>query len=176
MADQTVLPVATQLLSCLTDALATNPNPPMNYSFRTGDNVWPDFNANQDECCEGLAYVRVARIYPSGGENTFPAADELFRPCSPLAWGVTFEMGVWRCEPQPTATELVSTAQWTATATQVSNDWEAMTRAACCLRDALDLADPGTPVYMGEWAPLNAGGGCVGGMMNVSVQVMACTC
>jgi hypothetical protein len=72
--DQTVLPVAQQLLACLCEALSTNPNPPAQCCLRVGDVVYADFNQYQDQCCDGLAYVRVVRIYPT---SEFPSQTEV---------------------------------------------------------------------------------------------------
>lgn len=173
MPDITVFPVAQTLLTCLTEALGTNPSPPQNYCLRTGDVVFADFNQNRDECCEGLAYVRVARIFPSDDE--FPVEQATWRPCHPLAWAAELEMGVWRCEPQQTPTELPSCEEWTSITQIVLNDWEAMTRAMCCLTSS-DILDRGDPVFAGTWAPLNSGGGCTGGAMPVIVGRRACSC
>lgn len=173
MADTLVFPLAQELLACLTTALSSNPSPPQNSCLRAGDVVFPDFNQYRDECCEGLAYVRIARIFPSG--DVFPVEDGAWTPCHPLAWGAELEMGVWRCEPQQTNTELPSCEEWTTTAQLVANDWEAMTRAMCCFKDSQVLL-PGDPVFMGSWTPLNSGGGCTGGRMPILVGVLACSC
>lgn len=175
MPDTQVFPLAQELLACLTEALGTNPNPPANYCLRSGDTVIPDFNQYTDQCCEGLAYVRIARIFPSVAE--FPVEEATWTPCHPLAYGVELEMGVWRCEPSVPnpAVDVPSCEQWTnATQTQM-NDWDAMTRAACCFKDS-PLLMPGDPVFEGIWAPLNSGGGCTGGAMPLLVGILACKC
>lgn len=175
MADNMALPLANQLLECLCDALATNPNPPAQCCLRVGDVVYADFNQFQDQCCEGLAYVRIARIFPS---HEFPAQLETWTPCTNLQFAVELEMGVFRCEPQQETVDLPSCDAWTATATQVANDWEAMTRAACCLDEQLqaDPATRGNPLIMGVWQPTNSGGGCTGGTLSVIVATMNCAC
>lgn len=173
MTDNMVLPLANQLLACLCDSLAANPNPPLNCCLRVGDVVYPDFNQYQDQCCDGLAYVRVSRVYPS---LEFPSQVEIWTPCADMALAAELEMGVFRCEPQQGATELPSCDEWTATATQVANDWEAMVRAACCLDGQLQVSSPGTPVLIGVWQPANSGGGCTGGILPITVGVMNCSC
>lgn len=170
MTDNMALPLANQLLTCLCDALSTNPNPPAQCCLRVGDVVYADFNQYQDQCCEGLAYVRITRIYPS---HEFPAQLETWTPCANLQFAVELEMGVFRCEPQQGTVDLPSCDEWTATTTQVANDWEAMTRAACCLQDQLPVGDP---LLMGVWQPMNSGGGCTGGILPVIVATMNCAC
>lgn len=171
MTDSMVFPQAERLLTCLCNALATNPNPPLNCCMRVGDVVYADFNQTQDQCCEGLAYVRIARIYPSS--QAFPVEDETWTPCHPLAWAAELEMGVFRCEPQQGLSTLPSCDDWTNTAEQVANDWEAMTRALCCFTDGLA---PGDVALAGVWSPLNSGGGCTGGFMPIRVGVLGCSC
>lgn len=174
MTDNMVLPLAEQLLECLCEALDANPNPPANCCLRVGDVVYADFNQYQDQCCEGLAYVRISRIYPS---FEFPAQTEVWTPCSNIALAAELEMGVFRCEPQQTdPAALPSCEEWTGTTTQVAHDWEAMVRAACCLEQQLMVSSPGTPLLMGVWQPLNSGGGCTGGQLPVMVGVMNCAC
>lgn len=175
MADLQIFPLAQDLLTCLTTALSTNPSPPQNSCLRAGDVVVPDFNQYRDLCCEGFAYVRVARIFPSVDE--FPVEEATWTPCHPLAYGAELEMGVWRCEPQVPNPEvdIPSCEQWTDTAQLQLNDWEAMTRAACCFKSSTNLGK-GDPVFQGTWAPLNSGGGCTGGAMPILVGVLACNC
>jgi hypothetical protein len=168
--DNMVYPLAQQLLACLCDALAANPNPPVHCCLRVGDIVYADMNQIEDQCCSGLAYVRVVRIYPS---TEFPAQTEVWTPCVHIQLAAELEMGVFRCEPQQNMTTLPTCDEWTATTEQVANDWEAMLRASCCFE--ADLI-PGTPMLMGMWQPLNSGGGCTGGQMSVTVGVMNCAC
>jgi hypothetical protein len=172
--DQTVLPVAQQLLACLCEALSTNPNPPAQCCLRVGDVVYADFNQYQDQCCDGLAYVRVVRIYPT---SEFPSQTEVWTPCAHTSIAVELEMGVFRCEPQQLErVDLPSCDEWTAVATQVADDSQAMMSAACCLDQQLMVTSPGTPVLMSVWQPMNSGGGCTGGTLSVFVGLMNCAC
>lgn len=168
-----VLPLANRLLACLCDALADNPNPPLHCCLRVGDVVYADFNQTQDQCCEGLAYVRISRVYPS---FEFPTQTELWTPCAHIALAAELEMGVFRCEPQQGTTSLPSCEDWTSVTTQVANDWQAMLAAACCLDEQLQIESPGTPALLGTWQPMNSGGGCTGGTQTVMVGVMNCSC
>ena len=174
MTDQVVFPVAEQLLACLCDALSENPNPPAQCCLRAGDVVFADFNQYQDQCCDGLAYVREVRVYPS---MEFPSQVELWTPCAHTALAAEYEMGVFRCEPQQVdSVELPTCDEWTAVAQQVANDRQAMVSAICCLDEQLRISNPGTPVLMGVWQPLNSGGGCTGGTLSVLVGLMNCAC
>lgn len=171
--DEMVFPLAEKLLACLCDQLATQPQPPLNCCLRVGDVVYADFNQYQDQCCQGLAYVRISRIYPT---NEFPAQLEVWTPCADVQFAAELEMGVFRCEPQQKGIDMPSCEEWTDTATLVANDWRAMVAATCCLDEQLRLESPGTPVLSGVWQPLNSGGGCTGGMLPILVGVMNCAC
>jgi hypothetical protein len=66
-------PVAQELLTCFTAQLGQLASPPKYIQMRVGQETGPLLGANVDECCAGLAWVRIANIYPSW--NSFPAAD-----------------------------------------------------------------------------------------------------
>jgi hypothetical protein len=164
-------PVANQLLACLTDQLATLPNPPANIQLRVGQDTGPLIGPNIDECCAGLAWVRIAGIYPSW--DSFPAADNTWLPCGPLAYAVVLEMGVAFCMPWSDSEESFdnldppSQADWaTAFNTQMVHQTLMRRAAACCFLPTQRRA-------VGEWTPLPVEGGCTGGKMTVTVSVMA---
>lgn len=165
--DTLVFPLAATLLNCLCAALAANPDPPARCCLRVGDEVRQDLSVYEDECCDGLAYVKINRVYPS--TDNFPEQDLTFLPCGPFAYGVDLEMGVFRCAPTSDASTLPTCAAWTAAARQVANDQQAMRAALCCLRENLEQ---GAPVVIGEWTPLGPSGNCVGGTQTVTVQVV----
>lgn len=151
---------AQDLLSCLEDQLTSSPNPiPVgNICLRVGE-VPFDFENGADLCCQGFAWVRVVRVYPS---VRFPAQVEDPVNCITTSWGVDLEMGVMRCMPFERDCDI-----WTAATLLVDQDASSMRKALCCYRPTI-LSDLVLP---GEWVPVGADGGCIGGTMQVSVQI-----
>jgi hypothetical protein len=165
------LPVAQQLLTCLTTQLATTTSPPKYVQLRVGQETGPLIGENVDECCAGLAWVRIANIYPSW--DSFPAEDNTWLPCGPLAYAVVLEMGVAFCMPWSDSGDTFdnmdppSTADWaTAAATQMVHQTLMRRAAKCCWLPTQRRA-------VGEWSPLPVEGGCTGGKMLVTVSVPA---
>ena len=172
MADTLIFPYANKLLQCLCDAVQANASDlypaPRICCLRAGETVALDItDAQVDECCLGLAYVRIDSLYPTGSStNLFPSpsSDVPFNKCAPYAWGLTMEMAVWRC---------VGTAdcdQWNYVAQRQMLDAKSMREALCCFMSDLD---PGT-VSATPWQSKGPEGGCVGGTMNISVQIDNC--
>lgn len=164
-------PVALELLACFTAQLQQLPSPPANIQLRVGQETGPLIGPNVDECCAGLAWVRIANIYPSW--DSFPAADNDWLPCGPLAYAVVLEMGVAFCMPWSDSEDSLesadppSAADWaTAFATQMVHQTLMRRTAACCFRPTQRRA-------VGEWSPLPVEGGCTGGKLLVTVSVPA---
>jgi len=165
--DMTILPVANQLLDCLCTEIAQVPEPPASCCLRTGLAVVPGISLTEDECCSGLAWVRVVSSYPS--EQSFPEQDGVPNGnCAPQWYAVVLEMGVVRCGPSWNAEEMETCADWTTVSGYVMNDDAAMRRAFCC------LPVEGMAKVMGVWEPLPNEGRCVGGTRTVTVQVPNC--
>lgn len=165
------MPVAQQLLTCFTAQLNELAAPPKYIQLRLGQETGPLIGPNIDECCAGLAWVRISSIYPSW--DSFPAADNTWLPCGPLAYAVVLEMGVAFCMPWSTSDDTLdnqdppSTADWaTAAATQMVHQTLMRRTAACCFLPTQRRA-------VGEWSPLPVEGGCTGGKLLVTVSVMA---
>lgn len=124
-------------------------------------------NCCEEDDCEGQAWVRLVRVYPS---DRFPAAGAQKTAC-PIQWAAVVEVGVVRCAPTlnnqgevPTCEELA------ASAAGVHADMVAMYRAVgCCGLDSDE-------VVLGEWSPIGPEGGCVGGRMTATVAIAACLC
>lgn len=157
------------LFDCFCTELATAPNPPMHCQLRVGlDPVAADFDQFTDYCCEGLAYLRVIRVFPSG--DNFPARDEVAIPCQPLAWGVEAEMGVFRCLPaEPNHMNPVA---WQDAFEQVQFDVEAMVRASCCWKVHQEANNPNWLTYFWrDWFPFSNQGGCGGGAISLTAQI-----
>lgn len=165
------LPVAQQLLACLTGQLQTLPVPPKYIQLRLGQETAPLIGENVDECCAGLAWVRIANIYPSW--DSFPAPDNTWLPCGPLAYAVVLEMGVAFCMPWSDSSDSFenrdppNTQDWAIAASTQMRHMTLMRRAAaCCWLPTQRRA-------VGEWTPEPVEGGCTGGKLLVTVSVPA---
>ena len=169
--DPIATPVATALLSCLTAQMNELPSPPARIEIRAGAEGGPLIGPNVDECCAGLAWVRVASVYPSW--DSFPSPDNTWLPCGPLAYAVVLEMGSAFCMPWSDSDQAMdnmdppSTADWATAHTTLMQHQTLMRRAAaCCWPHTVRRA-------VGEWNPLSVEGGCMGGTLRVTVSVMA---
>jgi|SRR5262245_7601721 len=165
--------MATKLLTCLCDAVTVNASDlypaPQICCIRAGETVALDItDAQVDECCLGLAYVRIDNFYPTGGVgSTFPSPSSDFPldRCAPYAWGVTMEMAIWRCIATPATCDV-----WNFVAQRQMLDAKSMREALCCFMSDLDPR----VVAITPWQSKGPEGGCIGGTMNVSVQVDNC--
>jgi hypothetical protein len=79
VADPLVMPLAREMLDCLAQEIAKVASPPLYVGLRPGSLVDFLLSTNgQDECCQGLAWVRPDSVYPSSGyAEPFPAQDEV---------------------------------------------------------------------------------------------------
>lgn len=171
--DQVVMPLAEELLACFEQELAKVTFPPASVGFRPGAVTDLLLSDNQNECCDGLAWVRIASFYPSG--TRFPLQDEDPISTTPTAWGITLEMGVARCSPTPPPTMIPTNAEWESVVRNVMDDAAAMRRALCCFIQ-LDSTRRKGYVLPGDWQPIETSGGCAGGTMLVTVRGPACDC
>jgi hypothetical protein len=169
--DPIATPVANALLACLTTQMNTLASPPARIQLRAGAETGPLIGPNVDECCAGLAWVRVAQVYPSW--NNFPGPDNDWLPCGPLAYAVVLEMGTAFCMPWSDSDDAFdnvdppNTADWSdAFGTLMTHQTLMRRAAACCFAPTQRRA-------VGEWNPLSVEGGCTGGTLRVTVSVMA---
>jgi len=169
--DLIATPAATALLACLTEQMNTLASPPARIQLRVGAETGPLIGPNVDECCAGLAWVRVADVYPSW--NSFPGPDNDWLPCGPLAYAVVLEMGSAFCMPWSDSGDTFenldppSTDDWqTAFGTLMQHQTLMRRAAACCFAPTQRRA-------VGGWSPLSVEGGCTGGTLTVTVSVMA---
>lgn len=172
ISDPLVMPLAQELLACLDQEVVKVENPPLHIGLRPGTVVDHLLSTSEDECCDGLAWVRPAGFFPSSA--TFPAQDEAPLPKGTSAWAVTLEMGVVRCAPTPDATSIPSASDWEDVTQAVMDDAAAMRRAICCFIDAKQGRT--RRVLPGLWQPLSVQGGCVGGILPVTIMGPACDC
>lgn len=166
--DPVAQPILDALLLCLETEVAKVPHPPASVCMRPGDRVDLLVAQGRDECCEGLAWVRLAQIYPSA---QFPAADEGYQKCL-RGWAVVVELGVARCAPVGDERRLPSCDEWTETTNLTTADAAALRRAAMRLKTLEDFRF--TMTVPGAWEPMTTEGGCVGGAMLLTVQAMPC--
>lgn len=173
-ADPLVMPLARELLDCYAIEIAKVADPPEWVALRPGTVVDHLMSTSHDECCQGLAWVRPAGFHPSSG--TFPAQDAV--PIGDLpgtrGWAVVLEMGSVRCSPTPGASSIPMNTQWDTVVQAVMDDAAAMRRAICCFIDASSSRKKRT--LPGSWQPLAVQGGCVGGVLTVTVLGPACDC
>ena len=160
------LDLADALLGCLEVALAGNPNPPARLCLRVGEEVRQDLSLTEDECCDGLAYVKINQVYPS---TTFPQILEDPTNCAIDYWAVDLEMGVFRCAPTGSLEQVATCEQWNAAASQVAYDAAAMRAAASCFRD---VQAPDDELLVRPWLPVGPNGGCTGGTQIVTASYM----
>lgn len=151
---------AQALLSCLEDELSIleDPIPSKNICLRVGEIPF-DIENGVDICCEGFAWVRVNRIYPS---VDFPQQLSQQYTCNHTSYAVELQMGVMRCMPFEKDCNI-----WTLVALRADEDAAAMRRALCCFFPTVATED----FLAGEWVPVGNDGGCIGGTMNVTVGV-----
>jgi hypothetical protein len=168
--DLVATPLAMRLLVCLGEQVAQLEKPPTNVMLRSGNQVNFLMSLTKNECCSGLAWVRVAQISPSSGNN-WPAQDQTPQRCGTQRYAVELEMGVVRCAPVATAQAIPSDDRWNISAVDTLADFAAMDRAICCFLDGFGgLALPGA------WNPIAVQGMCVGGSMSITASANPCNC
>lgn len=167
VADAGVTPIAEGLLAALEVEIGQVPVPPATVCLRPGDRIELLLATARDECCEGLAWVRVVNFYPS---TNFPNQDVTYSPVSPMQWAVVLEVGAARCAPTPDADTIPSAGEWNATAREVFDDAAALRRAIVRFMQS----DIDRMCLPGIWTPMTVEGGCVGGSVQVTVAMPAC--
>lgn len=166
--DPVAQPILDALLLCLEMEAARVPNPPAAVCMRPGDRVDLLMAQGRDECCEGLAWVRLAQVYPS---NAFPIPNEGYVKCL-TGWAVVVELGIARCAPIGDEHHLPSCDEWTATVNDTTADSAALRRTWMRLKTIDDFRF--TMTVPGTYEPMTTEGGCVGGAMLLTVQAPAC--
>ncbi len=172
VSDPLVMPLARDLLECYDLELLKIDQPPVYVQLRAGNVVAHLLSTYQDECCEGLAWVRPVTFVPSSG--AFPVQDPAPVKGGVRAWAVTLELGYVRCAPVGDENTIPTADEWDATVQGVMDGAAAMRRALCCFIDAEPRRSG--RVLAGAWQPIEVQGGCVGGIMPVTIQGPACDC
>ena len=166
--------VADALRACLDVAFTGDTGKPAEICHRPGAEVPFSLGLTQDECCSGLAWVRIAGIEPV--QDPQSAEDANASPCDIYGRRITLEIGVARCNPFGTSQAGPDCDTWTELALRMDQDAVRMRQAVCCLSTALlnDTVSGVERVRAGAWEPLEASGLCAGGQMTVVVW-MDCT-
>jgi hypothetical protein len=156
------------LLTCLREELDGGPNPIVSerVCLRFGQEVRPSLGTQTDECCSGLAWVRVVE------QDPLNSPDDLGSNNCPITSGrrLILEMGTARCIPFGTVQAPATCDQWTEAALKMDADHAAMEAALCCFGDAVaDL--PGVDnVFPLIYNPFGPDGNCILGTLQVSLD------
>lgn len=161
--DGHLLPVTRQILECLRTAAAENPKPPNIVGFRTGTSGQVLAGLNEDECCEGAAFIRVIRTYPSFGVPTATATSFL---CAQPK-GAEIELSMWRCAPMGNMEAPPTQDDWDCLHVDLLNDRLTLLAAVCCFIKQREQKS----VMFGEWQTTPVEGGCVGSSMTIQVDL-----
>lgn len=164
--------MANNLLTCLSEQLALNPDAPAQSCLRVGNTVLHDVDANGTDttCCPGLAYVRIGAMFPS---SSFPEPDSVpgaGEGCFPVKWAVELTMGVVRCVPGMGTTAGPSCEDWTLAAIHDTNDMDAMRKALCCWQQTLPRMRP----WLAQTSTVEMTADCIERQMPVLVQIPKC--
>lgn len=168
--------IADALRVCLGTAFEGDEGTPAEICHRPGQEAPLSLGMAQDECCSGLAWVRIAGIAPVVDPDEAQAPD--FNKCSANGRRVTLELGVARCNPFGDASRGPTCEAWTELALRMDLDAAAMRAAVCCFTAAENVG-PEFEVYdvrPGSWEPIESSGLCAGGIMTVVVWTQCGEC
>jgi hypothetical protein len=154
--------LAQTLLACLRTQLEAGPTPPTTICLRHGEIVTPQIGTGSDECCNGLAWVRIVDV------NPLRDIDDENSQCISSERRVRLEMGVVRCLPWGTLQDPATCDQWEDVALLADEDHGAMEAALCCA--FADFDELGTHTAAGVYEPTGPDGNCVGGRMEVTID------
>lgn len=165
---------AQELLECYRTALQApgfpGPPPDENICLRHGEFVAPLLGTHADECCSGLAWVRIVRVEPLRGTDNLPPG------CVSSERRVVLELGSAHCLPWGTVEEPPTCAQWTDVALKADAFHDAMERAVCCVAPILVTGGTAEVVAAGDYVPTGPDGNCIGGTMEVIVETSCTSC
>lgn len=157
------LEYAVTLLDCLTAAYEeVEPEfRPGQICLRHGTQGIPLLGTGADECCNGLAWVRVATVEPRYDRNESVAA------CFPSTEVITLEIGAVFCMPWGSVQAPPTCDQWTQVAVRADSDRGAMKAAVCCARG---IIAPEYTMLAQQYLPYGPDGNCIGGTMTITVE------
>lgn len=173
--DPVITPVAARLLGCLAGQVQLLPESvrPKHVGLRPGAQAPIGISTTRDECCEGLAWVRLSGLSHSSTQN-WPSADVIPQGnCGPKMLALKFELGIVRCAPTKPAQKMTTSEEWNAVSEYTYLDYIVLERAICCYFEGLKSP----PLYLvGDWSPLGVDGNCVGGTLEVTIAARPCAC
>lgn len=121
-----------------------------------------------DDCCDGLAWVRVVGFQPTDGSNA-PYSEMRNLPATATGATITLELGILRCAPiLDEEGQAPDPDDYTASALQSGQDRQQMRMAIICDFPEDITEANGDGQIPGLWAPVDAGG-CAGGYMTTTV-------
>lgn len=171
--DNVISPIANQLLTCLKAEVAKVSVPPQKVGFRTGNIVAMYISLNEDECCEGLAWVRWAGGFPSETLGEPLAAPNIGGRNNLGFWTLNFELGVARCAPTSGATTNPTIEAWNTASELVFEDQAALRRTYCCFND---LPRRKGKTLIQDTSPIDTEGGCSGSTLTLATLGPSCEC
>lgn len=155
------------VLACLNTEITAGPFPipGEKICLRFGERVDPTIGTTEDECCTGLAWVRVVSV-----DNLINGDDP--NQCVYLKQRLTLELGVARCLPWGTRQAGPTCDEWTTVALRGDADQQAMQRAVCCARQAIVFAQPelAQAVLQGTYEASGPNGNCVSGTTQMTID------
>lgn len=156
--------VVEQLRDCLAEQLAASGYPlPARIEVRHGAEVTPVAGTRADECCDGLAWVRVSSMGLAADDAPLILADGT--RCGFDQWQVTVELGVLRCWTFGDAAEGPTSDQYLQDTRRQLADMQAMRRAIVC------CGEDWRPV---EYTPEGPEGTCLGGNWTATLLLDDC--
>lgn len=179
--DPMIMPILSAMLSCLTSLEPIWPNAPAAYQLRSGNTFVASADSAMDECCSGIAWVRMGPSYPT---DDFPIQKTTVENGTETDWAISVEIGVQRCIPTQgddgVMGSVVTGAQHLAAVQQEADDAYMLRLAACCLRDGYTYTNGqkmgNSGMIIGVQTPLENSGPCGGIMLLVTVRAPACDC
>lgn len=121
-----------------------------------------------EDCCEGVAWTRVAQVMPTDGSGN-QYADMRNAPQGPSGHQLLLEAGMLRCTPiLDDLGNAPPAAEYTAAALLNSLDRDALRKAILFDLPANIVAVGADGFIPSEWTPIEAGG-CGGGFMTVRI-------
>lgn len=157
-----------QMLACLQIQVEAAANPPQNVQFLPGSQAGEDLSEFRDLCCEGTAFVRVTTLYPSF--QAFPAPDVDAFPCQQQAMALGYEVGIMRCAPAGTISQVPSAAEWLVAQQQQMVDAKSLFKTLCCYSGIYNM----DAMLMGPWTPVGPTGACLLGSVTLTHQISGC--
>lgn len=164
---------AQQLLECFRTAIQDGPYPIVDehVCLRFGNQVNPTMGTLTDECCTGLAWVRVVTV--EGLQD--PSAPD-FNVCMSAERRLTLEMGTARCITFGTVEAGPTCDQWTEAALKMDADHEAMEQALCCFREVVQgMPFPPAAITVGTYEPFGPDATCISGTLQITLDY-SCGC